>query len=304
MKRADIACAAKGLVSPSFVDLSTGRRIPFHRRNNKLSYMSAEAMAAAFGGDVSYVPARIGFIYGEAEEMPSESVITRNQTWGKLMEELRFSEDSQESKMDMQIVNFSYAPSLGAEKPAPAYGSDSSGSEVVEYTKWTILRNGVDVTSQVEQPVFDADYAIWRVCGVAGETIGISTIDEPEDALFLTWDAVPDQGGAVYTATRSIVEAPDPDDYCNILDTGSNAITFHAVSNSQDLGVVNSTAFQGNGSYVYQAVLLGYHERRYYVIARVSLKDESGVSSSSSGSAYRRKPDGFEVALDWTVVFH
>ena len=56
-------CSAKGIVSPSFVDLSTGRRIPFGARHNMLSYMSAEAMAAAFGGDQSYIPARVGFIY-------------------------------------------------------------------------------------------------------------------------------------------------------------------------------------------------------------------------------------------------
>lgn len=220
MKVVDELRLAKGVVSPSFVDLSTGKRVPFAPRNNKLSYMAAEAVAAAFGGDPSYIPARIGFIYGDQEAMPTESVITRNQSWDELMEELGSSNGN--TTVDIQVVGFSYAPTLGGEKRA---SGDSGGS-------------------------------------------GSSD--------------------------------PEGDDYCHILSTGSNAITFHAVSNSQDKGAMFGTDTFHSGSYIYQCVLLGYHAGKYYVIARASLKD----FSQGGEGRYLRKPDGFEVALDWTVVFH
>lgn len=214
MKIVDELRLARGEVNPAFVDVRTGRKVPFPMRKNTLSYMAAEAVAAAFGGDPSYIPARIGFIYGDSPDMPGSSgdtVITRNQDWQTLLDEL--GRNNGNATVDIQVVEFSFAPTLGGEKREGSSGSSG----------------------------------------------------------------------------------PDADDYDNILPTGSNAITFHAVSNSQDKGVLaTSEAFQ-DGSYIYQCVLLGYHQGKYYVIARASLKD---------GDAYLQKPSGFEVALDWTVVFH
>ena len=208
---------SKGVVSPSFVDVATGKRVPFSPRHNTLSYMAAEAVAAAFGGDPSYIPAKIGFIYGNSDVLPTPSeAISRTQSWKGLLEELSNSGDK---VVDIQVVNFSYAPSLG--------GSSVDGSS----------------------------------SGSSGSS------DEADG------------------------------DYTNILATGSNAITFHAVSNSQDVGVIHgSDAFSAaKNNYVYQCLLLGYHQGDYYIIARASLKD---------GDRYLAKPDGFEVALDWTVTFH
>jgi hypothetical protein len=216
MKIADRACRANGFVNPSFVDVRTGEIVPFRQRHNTLSYMSAEAMAAAFGGDPSYIPSEIGFIYGSAEGSFSGE-ITRSQDWNSLLGEL------ESNKADVQVVRFSYSPSLGGEKGSG--GSDSSGSD--------------SSSSSVQY----------------------------------------DEGG----------------DYTNIKPTGSNAITFHAVSNSQDEGARKTSAFKKN-DYVYQAVLLGYHQGKHYVISRVSLFDDDLRQ-------YLRKPDNFEVALDWTIVF-
>lgn len=218
MRIDDRAFLARGFANPSFVDVATGRRIPFAKRHNTLSFMSAEAMAAAFGGDPSFIPAKIGFIYGTKSEM--ESVITRIQDWNSLLEEL--SSNSSRDDIDIQVVGFSFHPTLGPENPAPAPGSSSSSSS--------------------------------------------------------------DSGS----------DSSDDGDYNHILATGSNAITFHAVSNSQDAGLIRSRAFKGGGSYIYQAVLLAFHEGKYYVLSRVSLKE---------GGAYLQKPSGFEIALDWTVVF-
>ena len=209
------ALPARGFVSPSFVDLSTGKRVRFGKRHNTLSYMSAEAMAAAFGGDPSYIPAFVGFIYGNDSTLFDESTITRMQSWDSIMEELSSVTGS---IVDVQVVSFSYPPSLGGEKPAPEPSGSSSDS-------------GSDESS----------------------------------------------------------------DYCNILPGGSNAITFHAVSNSTDDGAMFGTDSFKSGDFIYQAILLGRKNGKYYVLSRVSLMD---------GGEYLRKPDGFEVALDWTVVFH
>lgn len=209
MRRVDAACMAKGFVSPSFVDIKTGKRMPFKTRHNLLSYMSAEAMAAAFGGDPSYIPAKMGFIYGEDGSFIGD--ITRTQRWDLLLEELS------EKNADVQVVGFSYPPSLGGESGSGSSSSSSSSSS-----------------------------------------------------------------------------DPDGGDYNTLLPTGSNAITFHAVSNSQDSGARETAAFKTN-DYVYQAVLLGSHQGDLYILSRVSLDD---------GGSYRQKPSGFEVALDWTVVFH
>ena len=229
MRIDDIACLARGFVSPSFVDVSTGMRIPFDKRHNTLSFMSAEAIAAAVGGDPSFIPAKIGFIYGNKSAMPTESVITRSQDWNSLLEELSSSSSSDD--VDIQVVGFSFHPTLGSENPSPSLSVDSGSSS----------SSGSDSSGS-------------------------------------------DSSG--YDSSEG--------DYNHILSTGSNAITFHAVSNSQDAGLIRSSAFEGGGSYIYQAVLLAFHERKHYVLSRVSLKE---------GGAYLQKPRGFEIALDWTVVF-
>ena len=219
MKIEDMVCTARGFVRPAFVNRATGRTIPFAKRHNQLSFMAAEAMAAAFGGDPSYIPAKVGFIYGSQESMPYESVITRDQSWEKLLEELDQGRGT--SDIDIQVVGFSYGPTLGGEQPQPD-PSSSSGSS-----------------------------------GSDGAADG------------------------------------DAGDYNHLKSTGANAITFHAVSNSQDAGAAFDTGFIA-GQYVYQAVLLGFNEGRHYVISRASLKD---------GDVYRPKPAGFEIALDWTILF-
>ena len=45
MRIEDVACRASGFVRPSFIDMTTGRVVPFGMRHNLLSFMSAEAMS-------------------------------------------------------------------------------------------------------------------------------------------------------------------------------------------------------------------------------------------------------------------
>ena len=224
MNVTDVASIANGMVTPSFIDIRTGERRPFGKRHNTLSYMSAEAMAAAFGGDLSYIPSRIGFIFGNSETCPVSTEISRTQDWDMLCEEVVMSSD--ESKVDILVVGFSFAPTLGCDKGGSKEdSSDSSGS------------------------------------------------------------------------------GPDESDYAHILPGGSNAITFHAITNDSDYGVVTKDSVFSEGSYIYQCVLLGYDEKKYYVLARASLKHFDNGSSSGPDGRYLQKPKGFEVALDWTITF-
>jgi hypothetical protein len=204
MELKDEACLARGFVSPSWVDVDTGRRMAFSQRHNQLSYMSAEAMAAAFGGDPSYIPSRVGFIYGDSDGLFTNDV-SRYQTWSGIEQEL--SDANVGANCDIQVVGFSYSPTLG--------GADGENDD----SKYSTIKSG-----------------------------------------------------------------------------GSNAITFHAVSNSQDDGYLSKSGSNlfGSGKYVYQALLLGFNGSTFYPISRVSLKDNGN---------YRTKPEGFEIALDWTIVF-
>lgn len=220
MKVNELACRAHGCVSPSYVDIRTGRSLPFSPRHNTLSYMSAESMAAAFGGDSSYIPSRIGFIYGDKDYLPfsDASESSREQDWEALKQEL--SAADQDATVDVQIVGFSYSPSLG---PGTSGGSSGSSS--------------------------------------------------PEG------------------------------DYNHILPGGANAVTFHAVSNSQDRGAIFDKDTFCEGRYIYQCLLLGYHDSKYYILARASLKHFDISSSGQGEGEYLTKPKGFEIALDWKVTF-
>lgn len=74
-----------------------------------------------------------------------------------------------------------------------------------------------------------------------------------------------------------------------------NAVTFHMHSDSTTAG------YRGGefnyGTLVYQAVLMNETDNKYLILARVSLENKGGKTK------YYNKPDGFEVALDWTVKF-
>lgn len=83
-------------------------------------------------------------------------------------------------------------------------------------------------------------------------------------------------------------------------DVTKQAVTFHSHSDSVTDGA-RGTSASNLGKTIYQAVLLNENTEKcstsgtkYTIIARVSLK---------SGGTYRTKPEGFEIALDWTVKF-
>ena len=137
---------AKGQVSPCFVNLKTGEKMPWEQRHNTISFDATHAMALAFGGDRSMIPNKIGFVYGEADASISFATISRQQSWSDLVYEL------QEKGANLQVQPFSYSPSFTQiSRPAGrASGSGSSGASgasgdsskddtaVVSYAGWAV----------------------------------------------------------------------------------------------------------------------------------------------------------------------
>lgn len=114
---------AKGQVKPSFVNLHSGECIPWEFRHNTLSYDAAEAMAAAFGGDSTLIPNRIGIVYGGSEDIDSAE-ISRSQSWTSFRDELMAA------KADVQIQSFNISPSIKSITRELPTGEKESGVAV------------------------------------------------------------------------------------------------------------------------------------------------------------------------------
>lgn len=125
---------SRGFVEPSFIDIRTGKRMPWHGRHNTLSYDAAHAMALAFGSDDSLVPNRIGIVYG-VENDTEFATIDRYQPWDSFVHEL------QDVGADVQIQPFSYSPSFTqVTKGGVSSGdsSDDSGSGQEAQQGWAV----------------------------------------------------------------------------------------------------------------------------------------------------------------------
>ena len=128
---------------------------------------------------------------------------------------------------DYSTNNTELVETIQAEAPAPGdYATVSNRAmnaasradvEAGWWSEWTILRDGVDVTAQVEQPYYETDpeaahQDVWVIEGsyVPGDS-GIITDGSQPDAVSLSWDGF-DQGDTrhAYTATRHRVAAPVP----------------------------------------------------------------------------------------------
>lgn len=132
---------ARGQVTPSFVNLKTGERIPWDQRHNTLSFDASRAVALAFGGDDSLIPNRIGIIYGNSDTTTFLTTIGRQQSWDSLVYELK------DKDADVQIQPFCYSPSFtqverssgsGSSGSGASSGLDSGSSEEVTYPGWAV----------------------------------------------------------------------------------------------------------------------------------------------------------------------
>ena len=78
----------KGLVKAAFINTATGERTPIIEKRNLHTYAAADIMARLVGGDTSYTPGFIGFIYGPSSGSAPSAISSRLQTWDGLSTEL------------------------------------------------------------------------------------------------------------------------------------------------------------------------------------------------------------------------
>lgn len=97
---------AKGSVTPYFLNIKTGEKLPFGERHNTLSYDASKAMAMAFGGDTSLIPNRIGIVFGEENAGIDSGAIERTQDWNTFLTTL------ESHNCDVQIRPFCYSPTF------------------------------------------------------------------------------------------------------------------------------------------------------------------------------------------------
>ena len=89
--KSKLADWAKGRVSGYFVDLETGEQQGHFETTNVITYGAADIMAKILGGDTTYIPSHMAFIYGTTGT-PGAALIdpptSRVQTWDGLSTEL------------------------------------------------------------------------------------------------------------------------------------------------------------------------------------------------------------------------
>lgn len=110
------------------------------------------------------------------------------------------------------IVRTRLRPTPEMEASWDAKASTNDLELVPVFTAWTILRDGVDVTAQVQQPYYETDpdaayVNVWFIMHsyISGDG-GLYIDDSRPDAVALSWTGF-DQGSSphAYTATRSVV---------------------------------------------------------------------------------------------------
>ena len=76
--------------------------------------------------------------------------------------------------------------------------ADTTLAELTEFSDWTILRNGDDVTGQVGQPSYDSGWTVYN--SVISGDYGVSEAEGDANATNLSWTA--NDGSVQYIATR------------------------------------------------------------------------------------------------------
>jgi hypothetical protein len=132
---------SEGFVNPYFIDVRTGRKMPWSGRHNTISFDATKAMALSFGGDPSLIPNRIGIIYGPPDSEQEFDQISRDQVWSDIIYEMN------ENTSDIQVQSFSYSPSFAKVKrdsgwepnASSSFSSTDSGEDSgEEYPGWAV----------------------------------------------------------------------------------------------------------------------------------------------------------------------
>jgi hypothetical protein len=104
-----------GTVTLNWYNPKTSEIIPIDTVHNTLTYGAADALAAAYGGDISYVPRYMGFAFVEdSYDLSASQTISRNCTIDTIDTEFKSDEGSRIG--DVQVVGFSFTPTLSADE--------------------------------------------------------------------------------------------------------------------------------------------------------------------------------------------
>lgn len=111
---------ARGAVSLAWRGNGTELKLPM--RHNQLSYACADALAMALGGDITYIPKYIGFIYGPYADPTALQLATdRDQTWGSIGANLA----DPSVAGNMQISGLSLTPSVKLDGDSELYTANA-----------------------------------------------------------------------------------------------------------------------------------------------------------------------------------
>ena len=78
----------KGKIRAFLTNRKTGEKIEVIARDNIITYSAADIMAKMLGGDASYVPAYMGFVYGPTGSTLANPELTRVHTWDGIATEI------------------------------------------------------------------------------------------------------------------------------------------------------------------------------------------------------------------------
>jgi hypothetical protein len=85
-------------------------------QNNQLTYRCGDVLARVLGGDASYAPRYVGFIYGDVADPVLAAPAVRDVTWATLASEL-----ADVAHANMQIAPITLAPSYVVDGSADTY---------------------------------------------------------------------------------------------------------------------------------------------------------------------------------------
>ena len=302
--------SARGHVKGSWIQ-GLDAAYPAFDIHNTMSYTAADVLAAAYGGDMTRVPKYIGFIYNQANEPSSLGPIDRS------MDLLTLDDLCQSINGNMQVVRFSRKPSVGTYASFgmdpdydPEYELVPIYSDKPTFSEWTISPPG-----RFTEVIWGDEYGEleWLL---SFDEYPLQTHNHDPNATSVSAE---DGDETVYTATRTrtdivgykrVPKNPEDSSESNLEPTErykGNVVEFSAISRTGRDGIyandINAgTPYCGplqDGNFIYRAVLLGdgpnpCGEESYTVLAMVDL---------TSNGAYRKKPEGYELALDWRVSF-
>ena len=145
---------AKGKVWGYFINPVTKETTKPFEIHNIISYTGADIMARLVGGDVSYFPQYVGFIYGtKAAPGITEPITSRIQTWTDLGTEL-----APVAKANVLITPFASTPTYSVDTTITTPGIYNGNAVTVSAHTGSRLEYGFTAGATYDSPIADLSY--------------------------------------------------------------------------------------------------------------------------------------------------